>query len=66
MVFSNEAEVTGRIHRICEVMALAECCARARQVAPATLSHRASWSSTWLGRRATGNVPIRSAIGFVP
>ena len=47
MVFSNEAEVTGRIHRICEVMALAECCARARRIAPSTLSHRASRSSTW-------------------
>ena len=60
MVFSNEAEVTGRIHRICEVMALAECCARARRIAPSTLSHR-----------ATGNVTNRlsdpfRAVAFQP
>ena len=71
MVFSNEAEVTGRIHRICEVMALAECCARARRIAPATFSHRASRSSTWLERRATGNITIRlsdrfRAVAFQP
>ena len=71
MVLSNEAEVTGRIHRICEVMALAECCARARRIAPATFSHRASRSSTWLERRATGNITIRlsdrfRAVAFQP
>ena len=60
MVLSNEAEVTGRIHRICEVMALAECCARARRIASSTLSHR-----------ATGNVTIRlidrfRAVAFQP
>ena len=42
-------------------MTLAECCARARQVAPATLSQRASRPRPWPERRATGNVPIRSA-----
>ena len=47
-------------------MILAECCARAWRIAPTTLSHRASWPSTWPERRATGNVPIRSAIGFTP
>ena len=61
LVFSNGTEVTGRIHRICEILTLAECCARARQVAPATLSQRARRSSPWPERRATGNVPIRSA-----
>ena len=66
LVFSNGMEVTGRIHRICEVMTLAECCARARQVVPATLSQRASRPSPWPERRATGNAPIRWAIGFVP
>ena len=61
MVLSNGTEVTGRIHRICEVMALAECCARARRIASTTLSQRGSRSSPWPERRATGNVPIRSA-----
>ena len=61
LVISNGMEVTGRIHRICEILTLAECCARARQIAPATLSPRARRSSTWPERPATGNVPIRSA-----
>ena len=55
----------GRIHQICEILTLAECYARARQIAPSTLSHRAKRSSTWLERCATGNVALRSAIGFV-
>ena len=55
----------GRIHQICEVLTLAECYARARQIAPSTLSHRARRSSTWLDRCATGNVTVRSVIGFV-
>ena len=55
----------GRIHQICEILTLAECYARARQIAPSTLSHRARRSSTWLERCATGNVTIRSAVGFV-
>ena len=59
MVSSNEAEVTGRIHRICETPTLAECCARARQIAPARLSHRASRSSPRPERGAAGNVTIR-------
>ena len=29
LVISNGMEVTGRIHRICEILTLAECCARA-------------------------------------
>ena len=66
LVFSNGTEVTGRIHRICEVMTLAECCARAWQVASTTLSQRGSRSSPWPERRATGNVTSRLAIGFVP
>ena len=66
LVFLNEAEVAGRIHRICEFMILAECCARAWRIASTALSHVASRSSTRLGRRATGRVPIRWAIGFVP
>ena len=55
----------GRIHQKCEILTLAECYARARQIAPSTLSHRARRSSTWLDRCATGNVTIRSAVGFV-
>ena len=55
----------GRIHQICEFLTLAECYARARQIAPSTLSHRARRSSTWLDRCATGNVTVRSTIGFV-
>ena len=54
-----------RIHQICEILTLAECYARARQIAPSTLSHCARRSSTWLYRCATGNVTIRSAVGFV-
>ena len=55
----------GRIDQICEILTVAECCARARQTAPSTLSHRARRSSTWLDRCAAGNVAIRSTIGFV-
>jgi hypothetical protein len=65
MTISNEMGAMGRIHQICEILTLAECYARARQIAPSTLSHRARGSSTWLERCATGNVTIRSAIGFV-
>ena len=54
-----------RIHQICEIVTLAECYAHARQVALSTLSHRASGSSTWLDRCATGHVTVRSAIAFV-
>ena len=55
----------GRIHQICEILTLAECYARARQIAPSTLSHSACRSSKWLERCATGNVTVRSVIGFV-
>ena len=55
----------GRIHQISDILSLAERYARARQIAPSTLSHRAIRSSTWLDRCATGNVTLRSAIGFV-
>ena len=58
-------ETIGRIHQICEILTLAECYARARRIAPSTLSQRAKRSSTWLERCATGNVTIRSAVGFV-
>ena len=65
MAFSNGVDVVGRIHQICEILTLAECYARARQIAPSTLSHRSRRSSTWLDRCATGNVTVRSVIGFV-
>ena len=55
----------GRIDQICEILTVAECCARARQIVPSTLSHRARRSSTWLDRCATGNVTNRSTTGFV-
>ena len=54
-----------QIPQICEIQTLAECYARARRIASSTLSHQASRSSTWLERCATGNVTIRSAVGFV-
>lgn len=55
----------GRIHQICDILALAECYMHARRIAPSTLSHRAIRSGTWLERCATGNVTMRSAIAFV-
>ena len=55
----------GRIHQIREILTLAGSYSRARQIAPSTLSHRACGSSTWLDRCTTGNVTIRSAVGFV-
>ena len=64
-VVSNGADAMGRVHQICEILTVAECYARARQIAPSTLSHRATRSSSWLERCATGNVTIWSAIGFV-
>ena len=54
-----------RIHQIYEILTLAECYARARRIAPSTLSRCASQSSSWLDRCATGNVTIRSAVAFV-
>ena len=54
-----------RVHQIYEILTLAECYARARRIAPSTLSLCASQSSSWLDRCATGNVTIRSAVAFV-
>ena len=54
-----------RIHQIKEILGLSHRYARARRIAPSTLSRRANQSSTWLDRCATGNVTIRSAIAFV-
>ena len=65
LVLSNGVDAMGQVHQVCEILALAECYARARKIAPSTLSHRATRSSTWLERCATGNVTIRSALGFV-
>ena len=52
-------------NQIKEILILAHRYARARRIAPSTLSRRANQSSTWLDRCATGNVTIRSAIAFV-
>ena len=52
-------------NQIKEILSLAHRYARARRIAPSTLSRRANQSSTWLDRCATGNVTIRSAIAFV-
>ena len=57
--------VMERIDQMWEILTVAERYARARQIAPSTLSHRARRSSTWLDRCATGSVPIRSTTGFV-
>ena len=54
-----------RNNQITEILNLAHRYARARRIAPSTLSRRANRSSTWLDRCATGNVTIRSAIAFV-
>ena len=66
LVFSSEVDVMGRVHPICDILNLAERCAGARQIALSTLSRRATGSSTWLERCATGNVTIQSVMRLAP
>ena len=65
VIISYEVNVMERKYQSCEVLTVTECGARARRIAPSTLSHRARRSSTWLDRCAAGNVAIRSTLGFV-
>ena len=46
----------GPVHQIVDIVTPAERHAGAQQIARSTLSHRATRSSTWLKRCATGNV----------
>ena len=54
-----------QVYQIDEILTLAERYASARRMSEATLSYRATRSSTWLERCARGRVTLHSAIAFV-
>ena len=54
-----------QVYQIDEILTLAERYASARRMSEATLSYRATRSSTWLERCARGRVTLHSAIVFV-